>query len=122
MIVGHLGYVPDNLALTLGGDILRYDNCYFGTYCGADYLLIPVAAQWNIFVARRVSIFGEGGAFLYEGWFTTCGPLDGPGCSAPSNFGVLPTFAVGLRIHVGRSTALTLRLGYPTSTLGLSFM
>jgi hypothetical protein len=122
LVAGHLGYLPDNLALSFGGDILHYDNCYYADYCNANYLFFPVAAQWNIFVARRVSLFGEGGAFVYKGWFDGCGPQDGPGCSAPSNFGVLPTFAIGLRIHIGSFTALTLRLGYPTSTAGLSFL
>ncbi len=121
LLVGYLGRVPSNLALSFGGDILNYQNCYFGNFCGANYLLFPVAAQWNIFVVRRVSLFAEGGAFLYKGWFDRCGPGDG-GCSAPSDFGVLPTVALGGRIHLGRDVALTLRLGYPTSTVGVSFM
>jgi hypothetical protein len=122
LIVGRLGYVPDNLAISFGGDILHYQNCFFGTECGANYLMFPVAAQWNVFVARRVSVFAEGGAFLFKGWFDGCAPGDGPGCSAPADFGVLPTFALGARIHVGHAVALTVRLGYPTTTLGLSFL
>jgi hypothetical protein len=122
LVAGHLGRVPDNLAISFGGDILHYDNCYYTGYCGANYLMVPVAAQWNIFVARRVSIFGEGGAFLYKGWFDGCRPGDGPGCTAPSDFGVLPTLAVGLRVHMGPAAAFTLRVGYPTTTLGVSFL
>jgi hypothetical protein len=122
LVAGHLGWTPDNLALSFGGDLIHYDNCYYGDHCSANYFMVPVAAQWNVFVARRVSLFLEGGAFLYKGWFDDCGPTDGPGCSAPPNFGVLPTVAVGGRIHVGRNAAFTLRLGYPTTTLGLSFM
>ena len=118
---GHVGRVPDNLAISFGADVLHYDNCYFANDCGANYLMAPVAAQWNLFVARRVSVFVEGGAFLYKGWFDGCGPGGGE-CSAPSDFGVLPTVAVGGRVHIGRFTALTFRLGYPTTTLGLSFL
>jgi hypothetical protein len=121
LVAGHLGRVPDNLAISFGGDLLHYDNCY-GTQCGANYLLLPVAAQWNIFVARRVSLFGEGGAFLYKGWFDGCRVGDGPGCVGPRDFGVLPTVAVGVRVHVGRTAAFTARLGYPTTTLGFSFL
>jgi hypothetical protein len=120
LISGRIGRVPDNLAISFGADILHYDNCYFANDCGANYLMFPVAAQWNLFVARRVSIFLEGGAFLYKGWFDECGP--GVGCAAPSNFGVLPTVAIGGRIHISRFTALTLRVGYPTTTFGLSFL
>jgi hypothetical protein len=43
-------------------------------------------------------------------------------CTPPSDFGLLPTVAVGGRFHFGGSTALTLRLGYPTTTLGVSFL
>jgi hypothetical protein len=119
---GHLGSVPQNLAISFGADVLHYDNCFFGSDCGANYLIVPVAAQWNIFVARQVSVFGEAGAYVYKGWFAGCGPGDGPDCSPPSDFGLLPTIALGGRFHVGTSVALTLRLGYPTTTLGVSFL
>jgi hypothetical protein len=119
--VGHLGRAPQNLALSFGGDVVHYDNCYYGPYCSANYLMVPAALQWNIGALRPLSIFVEGGAFLYKGWFDECGPGD-VGCSAPSDFGVLPTLALGGRVHVGRDVALTLRLGYPTTTFGVSFL
>lgn len=121
IVAGHLGQVPQNLAISFGGDILHYDNCYFGDFCSANYLQVPVALQWNVFVARPVSLFVEGGVFAYKGWFDECGP-NNPGCSAPSDFGVLPTLAIGGRVHIGRNAAFTLRVGYPTTTLGVSFM
>jgi len=121
LIGGRVGRLPDNFAISFGADILHYDNCYFANDCGANYLMAPVAAQWNLFVARRVSVFAEAGAFLYKGWFDECGPDNG-GCAAPSDFGVLPTVAVGGRVHIGRYSAFTLRIGYPTTTLGISFL
>jgi hypothetical protein len=117
-VSGHMGRVPDNLGITFGGDILHYDNCLSSVDCGANYLMLPVAAQWNIGVARRVSLLVEGGAYLYKGWFDTCGP----GCAGPSDFGILPTVAVGGRFHIGENTALLVRIGYPMVTLGLSFL
>jgi hypothetical protein len=120
LVRGRMGRVPENLAISFGADLLHYDNCY-GNDCGANYLNIPVAAQWNVFVVPRVSLFLEGGAFLYKGWFDAC-PAGGNGCSAPSDFGVLPTVAVGGRFHLAPFSALTLRLGYPTTTLGISFL
>jgi hypothetical protein len=122
IVSGFLGRVPDNLAISFGGDFLHYDNCYYTNDCGANYLMLPVAAQWNIFVARRVSIFGEGGAFIYKGFFNGCAPGDGPGCSSPSDFGILPTLAVGARFHIGDNASFTARIGYPTMTLGVSFL
>jgi hypothetical protein len=121
LVSGSLGRVPDNLALSFGGDLLHYDNCYYGADCGANYLMVPVAAQWNIFVARRVSLLAEGGLFVYRGFFDGCRPGDGPGCSPPSDFGVLPTIAIGVRVHLGPAASFTARLGYPTTTLGISF-
>ena len=118
-VAAHMGRVSDNLGITFGGDIIHYDNCYYvGTDCGANYLMAPVAAQWNIIFSRRFSLLVEGGAYLYKGWYDTCGP----GCSGPSDFGVLPTVAVGGRLRVGWHTALLLRVGYPMITLGVSFL
>jgi hypothetical protein len=113
--------VPQNLAVSFGGDILHYDNCYYGDYCSANYLAVPVALQWNVAVARPVSLFLEGGAFVYKGWFDACGPGDA-NCNAPPDFGLLPTVAIGGRVHLGENVALTLRVGYPTTTLGVSFL
>lgn len=121
LVSGMLGRIPDNLAISFGGDLLHYENCYFPARCGANYLMVPIAAQWNVFVARRVSLLGEAGAFLYKGFFDGCGPGD-VGCSAPPDFGILPTLAVGVRVHVVDDVAFTARLGYPTITLGASFL
>jgi len=121
LAVGHLGRVPQNLALSFGGDLLHYDYCYYGSFCSANYLMVPVAAQWNLGVARPLSVFLEGGAFLYRGWFDECGPGNA-GCAAPPDLGLLPTVAVGGRVHFSNDVALTLRFGYPTSTIGVSFL
>jgi hypothetical protein len=83
--------------------------------------MLPVAAQWNVFFARRVSVFGEGGLFLYRGFYDGCGPGNGV-CDTPSDFGVLPTFALGVRVRLAPNVALLARLGYPTSTVGVSFL
>jgi hypothetical protein len=109
--------------LSFGGDIVHYDNCYSddSNGCGANYIFLPIAAQWNLFFVRRVSLFVEGGAYLYKGFYDGCGAVDGP-CSPPSDFGILPTIALGGRLHFGPSTALTARLGYPTTTIGFSFL
>jgi hypothetical protein len=115
---GHIGRVPDNIGISFGGDLLHYDNCFASSNCGANYLMLPVAAQWNLLIARRISLLFEGGAYVYKGWFDTCGP----GCAEPSDFGVLPTVAVGGRVHIGENASFLFRVGYPTMTLGVSFL
>ncbi len=120
LVAGHIGSVPDNLAISFGADLIHYDGCYYGINCGADYLFFPVAAQWNLFFARRFTFFAEGGAFVYKGWRDECTFGNGLGCRPPPDLGVLPSLAVGGRVHVSDSLAFTFRLGYPTVTLGLS--
>jgi hypothetical protein len=77
VVFGHLGTVPQNVAVSFGADVLHYDNCFYRYDCGANYLVVPVAAQWNVFVARQVNVFGEGGVYLYKGWFVGCGTVRG---------------------------------------------
>jgi hypothetical protein len=118
---GLLERVRDNLGITFGVDVLRYDECYFPGYCGITSLALPVAAQWNVFLARRISVFAEGGAFVYKGWFDACRAQD-LGCTTPSDFGVLPTLAIGGRVHITPNATLLARIGYPMITLGASFL
>ena len=113
--------VSDNFALSFGADVLHYDNCYYNNRCNANYLMVPAAAQWNLFLGRHVSLFGEAGAFFYRGFFDECRSGD-VNCTTPRDLGVLPTLAIGLRGYVTRDVAIIGRLGYPTTTVGVSFM
>jgi hypothetical protein len=121
-VAGHVGRFPQNLALSVGGEVVHYESCYFADRCGASYLFAPVAAQYNLFVAPRVSVFGDGGVYVYKGFFGGCVPGAGHGCDAPSDFGVLPTIAVGGRLHLSDGTSFTARIGYPTITFGVSIL
>lgn len=122
LVAGHLGRTRDNLALSFGGDFIHYDSCYFGSYCGADYLLVPVAAQWNIFFHRNVSFLAEAGLYMYKGWRNECEFGRGLGCKEPSALGAQPDIAVGGRVRIAENVAFTMRVGYPTMTVGFSFM
>ncbi len=76
----------------------------------SSYLFVPVVMQWNFWLHRRWSVFGEPGLALTHG--------TGKG----SDFGVQPVFQAGGRLLLGDDIALTLRLGYPTFSLGASFL
>ena len=110
---GFLDGVNDNVAIAFGADILRYNDCVDRT-CGGTFLVAPVAMQWNFFVADRFSVFGEPGVFFYRGFFEQ--PL------SRSRAGFGPVVDVGGRYHLSDRFALTLRVGYPTTSIGLSFM
>jgi hypothetical protein len=70
------------------------------------YYLIPVVMQWNFWLSRRWSVFGEPGMLLRY---------------AEDDVGLSPfVFYAGGRLHFSDNVALTLRIGYPTFSLGVS--
>jgi hypothetical protein len=88
-----------------GTDICTEVSSRGGTY---NYLYIPVVMQWNFWPARRWSAFVEPGIdFYYLG---------------NHGFTLGPAVYVGGRFLLTDRIALTLRIGYPTASLGASFM
>jgi hypothetical protein len=132
------GFIPsinNSVAIGFGVDWLHYsgtacydyyDPRYHGPcyYIGdANYLFFPIVMQWNFFVARHWSVFGEPGLVIYHGFFDYCaGAPPGSFCANPTSTGVDFAFYVGGRYHFNDHVALTMRIGYPTFSLGVSFM
>jgi hypothetical protein len=74
-----------------------------------DYLWIPVVMQWNFWLHKRWSVFGEPGIALR---------LDDM-----DELGVSPfVLFAGGRYHVSDTFTLTMRLGYPAFSFGGSFL
>jgi hypothetical protein len=74
-----------------------------------DYLWIPVVLQWNFWLHKNWSAFGEPGVALR---------LDDM-----DEFNLSPfVLYVGGRYHVSDAVTLTLRLGYPAFSFGVSFL
>ncbi len=124
------GFIPklnNSVAVSFGGDFLHYGGCYFSNVdCNANYLFFPVALQWNFFVAQHWSVFGEPGIVPFYGFYDDYCNVTFNGknrvCSDPSHFSVTPGFYVGGRYHFNENVALTMRIGYPTFSVGVSFM
>jgi hypothetical protein len=126
------GFVPsinNSVAITFGLDYLRYSGCYYGNGvfgnnsvgCGASYFLFPVAMQWNFWLTPRWSVFAEPGLYIYHGVFDSfCGNLRN--CVEPSHTSIDFAFFAGGRFHFNDTVALTMRIGYPTLSLGVSFL
>jgi hypothetical protein len=76
-----------------------------GTY---NYLFVPVVMQWNFWLTRRFSAFGEPGVNLYY--------------LGSHGLGFSPAAYVGGRVKLTQGITLTGRLGYPTLAIGVSFM
>lgn len=119
------GFVPsinNNIGVGFGLDFVHYGSsrCVRFNLAGfcersdaVDDVWFPVVLQWNFFLSRNWSVFGEPGfALRYESW-------DGPG----SHLHFDPVqFYVGGRFHFTDNITLTMRLGYPTFSLGASFL
>jgi len=115
------GFVPtinNSVAISFGVDWTHYD-CYFAGNCSADYFTFPVVLQWNFYVSQHWSVFGEPGLFIYHG-FVDC-PLGDECLGLPQETGVLPAFFVGGRYHFSDTVALTMRVGFPSFSIGVSF-
>lgn len=77
-----------------------------------DYVFFPVAMQWNFWLHDKFSVFGEPGIVVY---------YRKAKYEPDSGVGLAPLLDIGGRLHFSQWAALTLRLGYPTLSLGVSF-
>jgi hypothetical protein len=130
---GFITGVNDSLALGFGVDFSRYNGAYgfdgyrdqclrfepgpAGTFVCTEvtsnggrytYVFVPVVLQWNFWLTERFSAFGEPGLNLYV--------LGNHGVGAG------PALYIGGRLTLAERISLTLRLGYPTVGLGVSFL
>lgn len=102
------GFLPDinnSIAISFGADLIfDTDN---------DVRLVtPVAMQWNFWLTQHWSVFGEPG-------FVISFPMSTPRGAEPVYLS--PALAVGGRYNFNDHITFTVRLGYPTSTIGATF-
>jgi hypothetical protein len=122
------GFIPklnNSVAIGFGVDFVRYGR---GDYCrtgqplsGCDNRVrlssfnefyFPVELQWNYYLSRNWSVFGEPGtALYYHVW-------DGPN---RVDWDPVVFFAGG-RYHFAERITLTMRIGYPAFSVGCSFL
>ena len=100
--------INNTVAITFGVDFTNISDCR-GCYHGHDFSFwSPVALQWNFFLTDKWSVFGEAGFMLRSYGF-----LD----DVYADF----TLAAGARYHFNDNVALTMRVGYPFVSVGVSF-
>ena len=75
-------------------------------------LLTPVVMQWNFWLTKHWSVFGEPGLAVEF-------PMSVPRGSEPIY--VTPSLSVGGRYNFNDHVTLVLRLGYPVTSIGASF-
>jgi hypothetical protein len=115
---GFVKTINNSVAITFGADLLWGSWCNAG--CGVTSLDFPVALQWNFYVAQRWSVFGEAGLYIWHNFYGDCTAAVGcPG--QPGNGWVDPAFFAGGRYHFNDKVSLTMRIGFPTASVGVSF-
>jgi hypothetical protein len=128
---GFVKTINNSVAISFGLDWLRYGDCYgyysrYARCAGASYFILPVALQWNFWLTPQWSVFGEPGFYVYHGvWDDYCDYPEFSGdrfCRGfrPSRTSVDFAFWAGGRFHFNDKVALTMRIGYPTISFGVS--
>jgi hypothetical protein len=101
----------------LDNGFIRTINNSVGITFGVDWVdkgvWIPVAMQWNFWLSRNWSVFGEPGVAIRAG--------RGLKGKHDDHLGFLGLWAGG-RYHFTDNIALTLRVGRPTLSVGVSFL
>lgn len=123
---GFISSINNSVGIGFGADLVHYDrghdHCvdFDGNRCvrwrddddGVNTVFLPVVMQWNFFLSRNWSVFGEPGvAIVYHSW-------DGDSDLDFDPF----VFYAGGRYHFSDTVTLTMRIGYPTFSVGVSFL
>lgn len=109
---GFVNTINNTVGIGVGVDYIGYswDHCEAGrcTDEATGYLWFPIVMQWNFWLSREWSVFGEPGVGIR---------VDDEDISLDP-----AQFFVGGRWHFSQYVALTARLGYPTFSVGASFI
>jgi hypothetical protein len=104
--LGDPAFIPklnNTVGISFGIDLT---NCVF---CRYDYSIwTPVTLQWNFFLHKKWSVFADiGGVIRSDGFY--------------DDIYVDPFFMAGGRFHFTDKVSLTMRVGYPFVSVGVSF-
>lgn len=136
---GPIKTINNNMGITFGLDVTfgdggpgwcysRYDRGLWlaGRDCSLTEFWLPVAMQWNFFLTKVISVFGEPGlAIVHQRWDYDyyCQGVNGNICPYDDTDTDLRfTFAGGGRFMFSDSIGATVRLGYPMITAGINFL
>lgn len=123
---GFVSKINNSVGIGFGLDALIFNNddhCHGGgndRYCHGDntQLFLPIVMQWNFWLHRKWSVFGEPGLAI------TLRDEDHNRDNDDTDLDIDPlVLFAGGRFHFNDTAALTLRLGFPTSvSFGVSFL
>jgi hypothetical protein len=132
---GPIKTINNNMGITFGLDVTfggggwgcyPYDRRLPGRDCSVTEIWLPVAMQWNFFLTKVISVFGEPGfAIVHRRWsypWYCQGPND-PVCDETfSDTTLEPVFWGGGRFMFGDTVGLTVRVGFPMITAGVNIL
>jgi hypothetical protein len=136
---GFVSSINNNVGIGFGLDWIHYTGCY-AYYVGPvaydcpsfNSFVVPVVMQWNFFLSTHWSVFGEPGlAIEYGTWGSDfCGTYVVNGNRIAYNCGGAPNHVtvdpiilfIGGRFHFSETAALTMRVGWPYFSIGVSFL
>lgn len=98
-----------------------YDVRVFGPDCSANDLWFPVVAQWNFYLTPSIAVFGEPGFAIRHTRVSVDSCPAGIDCDySDTEFEPLVIY-FGAKFFVSDTVSVTVRLGYPTLSVGASF-
>jgi len=138
---GPIDTINNNMAITFGLDWAHssfpcgpgpagrpppgYPYYYDNYNCSSNSYWLPVALQWNFFLTDVISVFGEPGfAIVHSRWnlWEPCPPGGGLCEYGHSDTTLRPVFWGGARFLFNDTIGLTVRVGVPSMSVGLSIL
>ncbi len=118
---GFVSSINNSVGIGFGADFLLLgdEHCHGRDNCHThDVIILPLVMQWNFWLHRKWSVFGEPGLALIFNEDHSDNDLDN------RDLDIDPiVFGAGGRFHFSDSTTLTMRLGFPVSvSIGVSFL
>ena len=110
---GFISTINNNVAIDFGADILNWPAPDFGV----TGVVVPAMLQWNFYLTRDWSVFGEAGV-AFQDWFSQRASGDN------QTFFIWPGMSLGARYYLnpGKYPDLILRIGYPSGlSVGIGF-
>lgn len=131
---GPIDTINNNMAITFGFDWSRGSHACgpwrdawrqgWDNDCHIDSFWFPVALQWNFYLTEVISVFGEPGLGIVHYRWNEWQRCWAPGyCDADGHDTRLrPVMWGGARFLLSDHIGITVRLGYPSITAGVSFL
>ena len=136
---GPISRINNNMGITFGIDVTFSDGGYgwcYGRYgntarfddddCSVTEVWLPVAMQWNFFLTKVISVFGEPGfAIAHRRWDYQwyCEGVAGNTCDYDgSDTDIEFVMWGGGRFMFSDNIGATVRIGYPMITAGINFL